>query len=230
MLRKQFGQLQSDLRAELGRNNDPGVRAGDLPQIKQVLSRVYETLYDEYDWPHLNEIHERITMQAGERYYDFNDTLDYDKITDAVVWYNGQPERIHRGIRFEDYALYDSEADDRSDPVQKWDVRYVAGVAQLEIWPIPSSNTVEVQFEGKRKFVDLVDDADLCLLDDTLVVLEAAGEIAPDKDDIQRKLIAARRRFGIVKGRGKGGSTPIRIGLGSSEPKPTGVVVRIAGA
>lgn len=230
MLRRQFGQLQSDLRAELGRNNDPGVRAADLPQIQQVLRRTYETLYEAYDWPHLTEIHDRVTMQAGERYYDFPSTLDYDKIIDAVVWYNDSPERITRGIGFDDYSLYSSEDDDRSDPVQKWDVRYVAGVAQMEVWPIPASNTPAVQFEGKRKFAPLVNSEDLCLIDDAIVILNAAAEIAKDNLDIQKKLRAAENRLGIVKGRGKATSTPIRLGLGKAETRPTGVVVRIAGA
>lgn len=230
MLRRQFGQLQSDLRAELGRNNDPGVRASDLPQIQQVLRRTYESLYEAYDWPHLNEIHDRITMQAGERFYDFNDTIDYDKIIDAVAWYNGQPERIVRGIGFDDYALYDSENDDRSDPVQKWDVRYVAGVAQLEVWPIPASDTVTIQFEGKRKFAPLVDSENLCLIDDAIVILNAAAEIAKDDKDIKLKLRAAENRLGIVKGRGKATSESFRLGLGATEPRPRGIVVRVAGA
>ncbi len=230
MLRRQFGQLQSDLRAELGRNNDPGVRAADLPQIQQVLRRTYESLYEAYDWPHLNEVHDRITMQAGERYYDFNTTIDYDKIVYAVVWYNGVPTPITRGISFDQYAAYDSEADDRSDPVERWDVRYVAGVGQLEVWPIPASDNVEIQFEGKRKFAPLVDTADLCLIDDAIVILNAAAEIAKDDKDIKLKLRAAENRLGIVKGRSKAASEPFRLGLGNPDPRPSGIVIRIAGA
>lgn len=230
MLRRQFGQLQSDLRAELGRNNDPGVRASDLPQVQQVLRRVYETVYEQYDWPHLNEIHARITVQAGERFYDFNDTLDYDKITDAVVWYNGLPERIIRGVGFDQYSQYDSEADDRSDPVERWEIRYVAGVAQMEVWPIPVTNTAAVQFEGKRKFAPLVDSEDLCLVDDALVILNAAAEIAKDDRDIKLKLRAAEARLGIVKGRGKATTEPFRLGLGGTAPRQTGITVRISGA
>ncbi len=230
MLRRQFGQLQSDLRAELGRNNDPGVRAADLPQIQQVLRRIYENVYESYDWPHLTEVHDRITMQAGERFYDFNDTLDYDKITDAVIWYNDQPQRIVRGIGFDQYALYDSEADDRSDPVERWDVRYVAGVAKLEVWPVPASDQVTIQFEGKRKFAPLVDSENLCLVDDALVILNAAAEIAKNDRDIKLKLRAAENRLGIVKGRSKGASESFRLGLGRAEPRQTGIVVRVAGA
>lgn len=230
MLRRQFGQLQSDLRAELGRNNEPGVRAADLPQIQQVLRRTYESLYEAYDWPHLNEVHAKIQMQAGERYYDFNDTIDYDKIVYAVGWYNGEPEPITRGIGFEQYAIYDSEADERSDPVERWDVRYVAGVGQLEVWPVPASNNTYVQFEGKRKFAPLVNSPDLCLIDDAIVILSAAAEIAKDDKDIKLKLRAAEARLGIVKGRSKGGTSSFRLGLSPSEPRHTGVTIHISGA
>lgn len=227
---RQFGQLQSDLRAELGRNNDPGVRAADLPQIQQVLRRVYETTYDEYDWPHLNQIHARILMAAGQRYYDFPDTCDYDKVETGVVWYNGQPSPLIRGINWQQYAVYDSEADERCDPVERWDVRYVAGVPQMEVWPIPSTNTVSVQFEGKRKFVPLVDDANLCLLDDILIVLRAAAEIAPKDTQIKLKLNAAEDRAGIIKNRTKAAGAPFRLGLDPVPTKPNRVTVRIAGA
>lgn len=227
---RQFGQLQSDLRAELGRNNDPGVRAADLPQIQQVLRRVYETTYDEFDWPHLNEIHERIDMQAGQRFYDFPDTCDYDKIVTAAVWYNGQPIGLTRGIGFAQYAVYDSEADERSDPVERWDVRYVAGVPQMEVWPIPSTNNVAVQFEGKHKFEPLVDDSDLCLLDDILIVLRAAANVAPKDTQIRLKLADAESRAGIIKNRTKAASAPFRLGLDPAPTKPNRVTIHIAGA
>ena len=44
---KQFTQLISDVRAELRRNNDPGVRAADLPSIQQAVNRAYETTLSE---------------------------------------------------------------------------------------------------------------------------------------------------------------------------------------
>lgn len=205
MRRKQFGQLQSDLRAELGRNNDPGVRAADAPQIKQVLSRVYEELYGEYDWPFLNVFSARIPLSAGERYYDFPDNIDLENTERVVVWYNGKPVDLTRGIDFEQYALYDSDSDDRADPALRWDVRYDTADA-IEIWPIPASDNLEIQVKGRQKFSDLVDDEDLCLLDDVLVVLSAAAEIAPDDKTIKRKLFAREKRLGAQKGRTKGGT------------------------
>ena len=82
---RQYTQLISDVRAELRRNNDPGVRASDLPSIQQAIKRSYETLYDEYDWPHRRQIFAKIALAAGQRYYDFPDDMDPGRIMDVYV-------------------------------------------------------------------------------------------------------------------------------------------------
>ena len=70
----------------------------------------------------------------------------------------------------------------------------------------------------------------MCLIDDAIVILNAAAEIAKDDKDIKLKLRAAENRLGIVKGRGKATSPSFRLGLGASEPRQTGITVRISGA
>jgi len=228
---KQFTQLISDLRAELGRNNDPGVRASDLAQLQQTLSQVYEQLYAAYDWPHLREVFPRIALSAGQRYYDFPDDMDFDRMEKVVVWYNSQPASIKHGIGFEDYATYDSETDDRGDPVFKWDVRWVSTKEQIEVWPIPAGNDQALQFIGIKKFVDLVDDSDKCRLDDNFVVLTAAQRLDTDKNRIAARNIALIRLEGTLKGRAKSGAETYRMGLGQANPPNNGrAVVRIAGA
>lgn len=228
--RKQFTQLQSDLRAELGRNNDPSVRAADLPQIKQTLSRVYESLYREYDWPFLRQVFTRIPLAAGQRHYDFPDDLDFDRIEKVVVWHNEQPIPLIRGIELDDYATYDSENDDRSDPVVKWDVRFTDPREQIEVWPIPAGNDQELQFVGITKFIDLVDDADQCLLDDNLVVLFAAIELETNEKRRQAKIASAQSLFSRLKGRSKSATETVRLGLGSTNPPVNSrAVVRVSG-
>lgn len=232
MRRKQFVQLISDLRAELGKSVDPAVGVADLPSLKQTIGRVYESLYDSYDWPHLTRFFDKTTLLAGERFYDFPEDTDYDKVERVVIWDNTSPIGIDRGIDFEEYAQFDSNEGVRSDPVMKWDVRDVDGATVLEVWPIPSSNGYSIQFKGKKKFVPLVDDADLCLLDDQLVVLMCAAELLPRSKsaDAQLKLAAAQQRLGMTKARSKAGSGSIRMGLGKT-PRDvlTRSVVRVSG-
>jgi hypothetical protein len=228
--RKQFTQLISDVRAELRRNNDPGVRAADLPSIQQAIGRAYESLYDEYDWPHLRQVFARITLSAGERYYDFPDDMDFDRLEKVVVWQSSLPIPITRGIDFEEYAEYDSEADVRGDPVSKWDVRWQTTKEMIEVWPIPASNTQALQFVGITKFQQLVDDADLCRLDDNIVVLTAAISLETNKETKLEKQIALAARLVRVKGRSQGASGFVRIGLGAVDHGlRRGAVVRVSG-
>lgn len=232
MRRKQFQQLIYDLRAELGRAVDPAAGVSDLPSLKQTIQRTYETVYDEYDWPHLTVKPARFNLNAGQRYYDLPAELSYETITDVVVWWNGQPVPLTRGIGFEEYAQYDSDNDQRSTPALLWDVVYTDNKEAIEVWPVPAS-TQSLQFVGKKKFVPLVDDADLCLLDDQLVVLSAAVELLPrdKKGDAQVKLSIMQARFARLKSRAKAGAASIRIGLGGGGRRqlPAKSTVRVSG-
>jgi hypothetical protein len=233
MRRKQFLQLIYELRAEIGKAVDPAVGVSDLPSLKQTIARNYESLYDDYDWPHLSVISARIPLSAGQRYYDFPADMGYEGVTEAVVWWNGDPLPLTRGISFDQYAEYDSDSDERSDPAVCWDVRYTGTREQCELWPVPASNgSVKLQFRGKRKFIPLVDDADLCLIDDHLVVLTSAVELLPRQKsgDAQVKLAALQSRYSRLKGRSKGASKSVRVGLGASPQesgRPTRSIVRV---
>lgn len=232
MRRKQFAQLVTALRAELERSTDPAAGVADLPTLKQVIARNYEATYQDYDWPHLTTIFDKIPLNAGQRYYDFPDDCDYDDIEQIVVWWNAQPVPIERGIGFEEYATYDSEEGATSDPIVKWDVRSTDTHEQMEVWPIPGSNEQSLQIRGQRKFEPLVNDEDLCRIDDQIVVLASAVELLPAKSRtaVQAKLAAAQSRINRVKSRSKAASPSVRIGLGrSNRPLYGKSVVRVSG-
>lgn len=214
----QFLQLVTMLRDELGRSNSVAVGVDDLPSLKQTINRVYESLYDEYDWPHLRQVFPKITLGAGQRYYNLPAQLDYDRIEQAVVWYSGEPHQIIRGIGFEEYEGYDSEKGERSEPALRWDIRWTGAAEQLEIWPVPSSNDQKLQFTGITKFDRLVNDNDLCLLDDNLVVLFCAAELLARQksQDARGKLEQAQQRLYRLKGRSQAGGRMIRMGLGNN--------------
>ena len=212
---KQLTQLIDELRAEVGHAVSVSVGVDNLPGIKQIIRRTQETLYDDFDWPHLR-IQPTKNLAAGQRYYDFDATLDYERIEEVVVWYSGQPHRLERGISFGDYAQYDSDSGDRSDPQLKWDVRHTGTKEQLEIWPIPSSNNNKIQYKGIRKLNDLTNMADTADLDGQLIILFAAAEILTRQksQDAQAKLAQANARFLKLKGRSKGASEIAVMGGG----------------
>lgn len=235
MLRRQFLQLISDLRAELERASEPAVGVSDYPTLKTKLNRVYETLYADFDWPHLTKTFDPIQLQAGERYYDFPEDLDFDRLTEKpVTWVNRLPIPIERGIVFADYAAFNSEAGVQVDPVVKWDVRYddQNDKEMIEVWPIPASGANTLQFRGIQKFAPLVDDNDICRLDDKMIVLFAAAELAPVKGgNKQLFLQAANKRMLQVRGRAKTDTENFRIGLGEHRPRLSyRALVRVSGS
>jgi hypothetical protein len=199
-----FGQIVQMLRNEVGRSNAAGSAGiADFDQLKQLLNRHYETLYLDYDWPHIRFISDRIALSAGQRYYNVPNTFDYERIEKMVNWVSGRPYDVERGILTTDYAINDSDNDSRAGLVLKWDLKFTGTAEQIEVWPIPSGNDQELQVTAYRKFARLVADADLCRLDDNLIVAFAAAEVAPE-EEAKKKLSIAQALYSRLKGRVKG--------------------------
>lgn len=192
---KTLGQLIEEVRAEsrLSTNNSRGLE--NRENVAQVIKRNYEVLYADYDWPFLSILREDcyVTLNAGQRYYDFPDHIDVDTLKGMVTRMGNVWTPVTYGISLATYNMIDSETDKRADPVLKWSVR---NDQQFEVWPIPASNGNLVGFEGKQKFVPLTKDSDRCLLDSTLIVLFSAAELIEatgGKDAASKKQMASAR-------------------------------------
>ncbi|MEP3248043.1 MAG: hypothetical protein ABJN40_06010 [Sneathiella sp.] len=212
---RQLIQLIDELRAEAGQAVSSSVGVDKIPALKQIIRRTQETLYDDFDWPHLR-IQPVKQLSAGQRYYDLPANMDYERIEEVVVWYSGHPHPLVREITFSDYSQYDSEEGERSEPALKWDIRDTGAGEQIEIWPVPSSNSSKLQFKGLRRLGGLIDDSDTADLDNHLIVLFAAAEILSRQKspDAQAKLAAANSRYAKLKGRAKGASRTVVMGGG----------------
>lgn len=220
----QLLKLVEMLREEVSRATSVAVGNDDLAGLKNKLSRTQEVLYDEYDWPFLQEVFPAKTLQAGERYYDFPDGMNPERISDndnpddpgVVIWYSNLPRPIQRGIGFREYAIYNSDAGVRQEPALAWDVRWTGTSEQFEIWPIPVSNTTTIQFKGVRTLRPLISDSDVCDLDDQLIVLFSAAEILARQGSASAPGVAtlATRRLARVKGRSKAATKTYRMGMG----------------
>jgi hypothetical protein len=227
----QLLKLVEMLREECNRATSVAVGNDDLPGLKNKLSRTQEVLYDEYDWPFLRQVFPAKTLQAGERYYDFPVGLNLERIDDndgpegpgVVIWYSSIPMPIRRGIGFPEYAIYNSDAGVRQEPALAWDVRWTGTREQIEIWPIPVSNTTTLQFSGIRKLRPLIADSDVADLDDQAIVLTAASEILARQGSASAPAIAglALARLKRMKARVKSASPAYRLGMGNSNsPDP----------
>lgn len=227
-----FSELVTRLRAELRRATDLSVNTADVATLKETINHVYAMLYQQYDWPHLRRVFDKIDLAAGQRYYDFPSGLDVDRVERAVAWYDGIAHDLTRGIDHVDYNSYDSTlaTPERSDPPLKWDVRWTGSSEQIEIWPIPATNDVDLQFVGTQAISRLVNDADLCRLDDYAVVLFAAAELlkAVKANDSDAKLQAAQSHLARLRAR-LASTEPVRVGLGGhSGSRPHEAIIRVS--
>ena len=205
------------LRAETGRNQAVSVGISEVENLKVMLRRVQETLYDEYDWPHLR-VQKTVALAAGQRYYDLPSGLNFDSIESTALKYNNVYQPIERGIDLEDYSIYDSNATppERSSPSLKWDIRETGSSEQIEIWPIPNDNIQTLYFTGTKSLGNLIQEADTADLDDQLIVLFAAAEVLSRQKsaDAQAKLELANRRLATLKKNSIKTARPIQLGLG----------------
>jgi hypothetical protein len=196
-----FLELRVMLRSELRRSINPAVGVEDVPELNRLIVRNYEQLWWAHEWPHLLKFFPVIPMQAGQNMYDMPAGLGYERIKDVAAWFNNLPLRIERGITFEDYAISNPALGMRSSPVLKWDVRYGDGNQEaVEVWPVPASSfQYTLQFSGYGAEPRLVNDNDICLLDDNLVVTYAAADAEKDPVEAKKKAAAGQELFARIK-------------------------------
>lgn len=232
-----FSELLLQLRAELRRSQSPAVGVDDIASLKQTLNRNAQVYAMLRDWEYLNRKFPRITLNAGQRYYDLPPGLDLERITVAKIKYGGSFYPLCRGIDFEDYESFDPEEDERSSPALKWGTQFEESVKreQIEIWPLPDSSSQYLYFEGYRRADTMVSDDDICVVDDIVVVLWSAAELLQkvDAEGAKAKVDIANehlRKLGLRASMSE--SAPVQVGLGSGRTRfESGrAVVRISGA
>lgn len=211
------------LRAEAGHSTSVAAGVDNEAALIQKLQRTQQMLYDEYDWPFMmNEW--PIHMQTSSRYYDFPTEVGFPGLTvvnlegtmEAWIDYSGKPILLTRGIGQEQYAQYNSNATvpQTADPVRRWDIkRSNDNREQIEVWPIPASNTNILWLHGKKKLRPLVAASDVCDIDDIAIVLAAASEILARQKAADAPIVkaAAAARLAQLKGRTKGGTRMINM-------------------
>jgi hypothetical protein len=216
---KQLLSLIAQLRAETGRTQNVAVGVDEVENLKVILQRTQEILYDEYEWPHLR-IQRTIALTAGSRYYDMPSDLNFDRIQHVKLKYSGVYTDIERGIEFDDYSIYDSNADtpERSFPTLKWDIRNTGSGEQVEVWPIPSQDATLYMF-GTKSLSNLIQESDRADLDDRLIVLFSAAEILARQksNDAKNKMSQAERRLMMLRRNSQGDSKMVQVGLGNKQ-------------
>ena len=225
--KKTLLSLLQDYRAEIRASGNAAHNTNVRETQVRLLQRVQEYLYDEIAWPHLR-IQRTFDVQAGQRYYAPPDEINLDRVELLEVRYGQQWFDLCPGIEAEHYNTWESDLDERSWPVQRWQIYEDE---QIEIWPIPASDADTTTLDGRirvtgiRKLSPLVQDDDTADLDDRLIVLYAAAETlaASGASDAQLKLSAAQQRKQTLTGNWSKKKTFRLFGGGDGEGwKPKG--------
>lgn len=195
-----LGQLVNDLRIEVGLDPNPALSMNVDAQLRQKLRMEQERLYDEFDWPFLRITFD-LPLQAGERYYDVPATLNLERIEKVDYQWAGKWYPVNRHIGTDQYNIYDSDADLRIEPAERWDVKDTGSGEQIEVWPIPPGDGNLLRFTGIRKLAPLLNDPDRADLDDQVLVLFAAAEQISDQKKAAEKRQKAVTRLHTLEGR-----------------------------
>lgn len=203
-----LNDMLADLRNEARLSSD--VAHGSHLQERHIalLRRVQEQLYGNHDWPNLT-ITQTVEIPAGQRFTGFPPGVIHDAVQNVFIRpadNSAKWRELTFGVRTEDLNEFDSDADERSANVRRWQPYQSLDAEQtdfslFELWPIPAV-AVKVRFEAKRQLAPLADpDVDKSTIDGPVIVLFAAAELlaAQKSEDTPLKIEAARARLRLLK-------------------------------
>ena len=214
-----LGILINDLRAEVGHSLQPSLGKATRDVLINQLQRVQRRLWDDYNWNFL-KVRRDLSINAGQRYYDLTSDIVFERITRVETKHGDNWTKLHYGIGSDEYNQYDSDADERSTPIRRYD-NFENN--QIEFFPVPANNSQangmdSVRIHGIRNLSAFVAESDTADLDDQLIVLFAASEIlARQKQaDAQQKLAQATAHYARLKARNAKTETFV---IGGGEPE-----------
>lgn len=216
-----LSELISRTRLEAGHSSNVAHGQNARDTIAQTLNRVQETLAITLDWPELH-VKRDIPLAVGGQFYAFGANLAYDRVQKVQCSYGQDWTNVDYGIGAAEYSTHDSSVGQRAYPVSKWQVNG-DNTGEFEVWPVPSQAGT-LRMWGQRTVPRMVNDADTCVLDATVLVLMAAGEILARQksEDATSKLEQANTLIrNIQRRQGSDKRDPIVLGgAHSGRPRP----------
>ena len=208
--------LLSELRAECGYSQNQAHGINNRDSLVQTLKRTQRRLWQQWDWMHLR-VSRDMPVVAGQRYYQCPTDLPYERIDTAEFKFGGIWTPLRFRIDERDYSVFDPRVDERSWPIQKWDItedpQETAGTpsdrGMIEVWPLPSNSGItggslegNIRLTGVRALNRFEQDDDRADLDGDLIVLYAAAEtlMRDRKEDSQAKLQMAQQLYMQLRG------------------------------
>jgi hypothetical protein len=102
-----LSELVRQLRAETGQSTSAAVGMEYADQLKQIIKRKQETLYDKHDWAFLRTFAE-IQLFAGQRLYSFPSNMNLERVEEVQASYSGEWLPLTYGIGVDQYNSLDS--------------------------------------------------------------------------------------------------------------------------
>jgi hypothetical protein len=182
--------LLTMLKAELGYSLTVGT--ADDARLKQLLAHTQTWLAGEYDWPYLKRTGD-VALAVADRTGTIPTTLDTNRPMQVSSLDSDTWVPLKYGITAQDMTIWNSDDDQVADPILKY--QYATDTT-FEVWPRPATATT-VRFAGMKKLATLTGDSDTADLDDLLIVLFCAADVAAGqkKADAGAKLARAQRRL-----------------------------------
>jgi hypothetical protein len=208
--------LRDMLRAEIGASSNVAMGVNTQDQYDHVLRRTQARLWADHDWS-FGFIERDEPLLKNERYYAFDNDIDYDRISMASVKWGDIWRPMQAGITPELFNTFDSDAGETSTPAMRW--QHYEG-NQFEVWPVPSEHGQTLRFRAIKKLPPLLSPSDTAVLDDNLIVLFAAAELLGRSKaaDAPAKLSQATSHYNKLKGNSnKGDRFIFGGGVGSGE-------------
>lgn len=117
-----FAQVLESVRLESGRSASTTLGLNEEPALKQRINRLYEFFWFDYNWPFLKIMDADVAVLAGT--YKFNPpaSIDLERIDKVAVRFSSLWRPVNKGIMTEMYNALDSEADQRSEPIENYDL------------------------------------------------------------------------------------------------------------
>jgi uncharacterized membrane protein YkvA (DUF1232 family) len=212
-----LNELVTMVREEAGQSTNAALGQNALASLKSMIRRQQEVLWLEHPWPHM-QVERAVTLAAGQRYYNFPADLSlHHRIDQVSVKFESEWQSVENGITLGHYNELDPDENERQDPVRCWEL-YEGN--QLEVWPLPATNGGKLLLRGTRNLAPLVENDDLAELDDILIVMFVAAELAAkqNQENARPKLQIAQRHLTRLKAE----SAPTRVwkmGGERSEPE-----------
>lgn len=190
----------------------------------QLLNRVQARFYAAYDWD-FSFIYRDVAMTQGVRYAALPVDIDFDRVNSTAISEGTDSDDwrpLGYGITEREYA---QTGEGEQGAPQKW-APHEGG--DFELWPVPDG-AYRMRFRGIKVLPLMVNNSDRAVLDDTLIVLQAASELMkrqklPDWEDKKQEAQLHFTRLRSFSGGNKRG--PIIMGggisglIGDCQPRP----------